>query len=183
MKCNNCKAMSAKLEELQRVANVDPLTSVLNRRGLEEAIRREWSRADRCKSRIHAALLDLDDFKQVNDTYGHTTGDHILRRVAKSLLGAVRACDSVARIGGDEFVLLIPDSTPEQARGVAERARSSVASQNGAVTTVTCSLGIAPVLKPSVDRIIAACGHGLKNGKTNGKNRVEETPTSAADLG
>lgn len=126
-----------RLEELSRTSVHDELTGVLNRRGLIEVVERELHRARRDKAPLSLLLLDIDDFKQINDRLGHAEGDLALRRVAEALREAVRGSDTVGRLGGDEFVVVAPNAPPDAGAALALRlgecasARLSV----GVVTT------------------------------------------------
>jgi len=123
--------------ELEHLADHDPLTGVANRRRLEQDLDRELARARRDGSDLCIATLDLDGFKQHNDAYGHAAGDRLLKHVASTWAGALRTTDSIARTGGDEFVVLLPDCPIEQAERLMERLRADVA------TTSLCSAGVA----------------------------------------
>ena len=102
---------------------------------MQVRIREEIARARRDKAPLGAVILDLDDFKRVNDTRGHAAGDELLRRVAQALQGELRPYDQVARYGGDEFVLLLPGSDEETTAHVAERCRDAIGGK--------CSIGVA----------------------------------------
>jgi diguanylate cyclase (GGDEF)-like protein len=110
---------------LKRVAAVDPLTKVFNRRVIARQLEREKDRVKRHGSRFSVIMVDLDNFKVINDTYGHATGDRILTSVADIIVNSVRKVDVVARFGGDEFLVLLPDSD----RAAAERAGERIQSQ------------------------------------------------------
>ena len=99
------------VEEAQRAALIDSLTRVWNRAGTEKILTREWKRASRTQSSMAVLFIDLNDFKRINDTYGHSVGDAALRQASKFLLGALRETDVVGRWGGDEFVAVLPDCT------------------------------------------------------------------------
>jgi diguanylate cyclase (GGDEF)-like protein len=103
------------LAEARRVSERDPLTGALNRRGLDRAIEREASRRSRYGGDLSVVLSDIDKFKAINDRYGHATGDEVLKAVARALTGAMRSADSLARYGGDEFLVLMPSTGPEDA--------------------------------------------------------------------
>lgn len=130
--------------ELSHCSLIDPLTACLNRRGFEERLRLELDEARAAGCGLALVLLDLDHFKALNDTHGHATGDRVLRAVGERLRSAVRAGDVVARVGGEEFALILPVADADTARAVAERARAGV----GTVSTpdgnpVSCSAGVA----------------------------------------
>jgi diguanylate cyclase (GGDEF)-like protein len=110
--------------ELERHAMTDPLTGVLNHRGLHALLRRERERAIRTRQPLSVLLIDIDRFKQVNDKHGHQTGDTLLRQIAASLVRAVRAVDDVGRIGGDEFVVVLPGADAAAAATLCMRLRA-----------------------------------------------------------
>ncbi len=162
----------------QKIASIDPLTELLNRRGLEAELSTEVHRARRTGSTLAAVLLDLDDFKRINETLGHAVGDIVLREVAARLTGALRPTDHLARIGGDEFLVLLPDTRLAEAAHVAERLRLSVADSplrlaSGPVR-LTSSLGLerVPTNVVSVEEVLAKCQQSLQRSKKAGKNRV-----------
>jgi diguanylate cyclase (GGDEF)-like protein len=109
------------LAEARRVSERDPLTGALNRRGLSRAIDREAARRARYGGDLSVLLADVDKFKSINDTYGHAVGDEVLKAVARALQTAIREADSVARYGGDEFLVLMPATGPEDAEIARER--------------------------------------------------------------
>ena len=175
-------ALSAVARELE-VANArlhdlamrDALTGVQNRRGFEQALAVE----------LCAILVDLDDFKAVNDTFGHAAGDTVLATVARRLADALRPVDQIARIGGDEFVALLPDTNFAQATVVAERLRLAGAQPvplaDGAAYP-TLSLAVAAVAHEaaSLEAILSATRAALKESKCHGKNRVSLAPSSGS---
>jgi diguanylate cyclase (GGDEF)-like protein len=115
--------IAATMTELASQAATDPLTGAANRRAFDTALLVEFERAARHESSLALVVFDFDGFKGVNDTYGHSAGDDLLREVAEKLLAQLRATDMLARIGGDEFALILPDMRPERAREVVERMR------------------------------------------------------------
>jgi diguanylate cyclase (GGDEF)-like protein len=108
------------VEEAKRAALIDPLTRVWNRAGMEQILAREWKRASRVGGPVAVLSIDLDGFKQINDTHGHPVGDAALRQAAKFLLGALRETDVVGRWGGDEFLAVMPDCGDEGLQRVRE---------------------------------------------------------------
>ena len=106
---------------VQQQALTDDLTSLPNRRRFMTEFRREEQRAERAGTPLSVIMLDIDDFKQINDTWGHETGDLVLRGLAEALAAATRTIDLAARLGGEEFAILLPNTDAEGAQGVAER--------------------------------------------------------------
>jgi two-component system cell cycle response regulator len=167
-------------EELANVAATDPLTGVPNRRAFEEAIKRDLARAERTKTPLALVMIDIDHFKKVNDTYGHSTGDAVLKKMADVLKLGLRTGDIPARLGGEEFVALLPGSDAEGGRIVAERLRASLAATEmpgpSGVFKVTASFGVAAyrggpsagVEKTLLDQADAL----LYESKHGGRNRV-----------
>jgi len=108
-------------DELERRVQIDPLTDLLNRRGVIAALGHQLERARRSGAPLSVLMLDIDGFKQLNDTHGHAAGDAVLRNIARALTAAVRAVDVVGRLGGDEFVVIVPDGDEAAASGLAKR--------------------------------------------------------------
>lgn len=136
------------LRQLRDAAETDLVTGVYSHRHLQDRIRQETSRAARSRSPLSLLMVDLDEFKQVNDLHGHQAGDRVLRAIAGAIRAAVRTGDVVARYGGDEFVVLMPDTNAEDAKLVAERASRAVAElehpmADGTSIHVRCSVGLA----------------------------------------
>jgi len=136
------------VRRLRDAAETDLVTSVYSHRHLQDRIRQETARASRSRSPLSVLMVDLDDFKRINDEHGHQAGDRVLRSIAGSLRAAVRTSDVVARYGGDEFVVLMPDTAGEEAAQVAARAEAAVADlehpmADGTSVIVTCSVGLA----------------------------------------
>ncbi|MEO8689669.1 MAG: GGDEF domain-containing protein [Solirubrobacteraceae bacterium] len=131
------------LAELEEAARTDRLTGLANRRALEADYRREAARAARTGGPIALVLLDLNRFKHINDLYGHAAGDTALVGVAGRMRSILRSTDVAARVGGDEFVLLLPDSDVESATAVAERLAESAAERYAGITPVGFCFGVA----------------------------------------
>jgi diguanylate cyclase (GGDEF)-like protein len=125
------QALRDQAEELQRarhLAATDPLTGLANRRAFGEAVRREMARSERSGTPLAVVMLDIDDFKAINDDFGHGTGDEVLRAVARCAQLGTRQGDIVSRLGGDEFALLLPDADLSKAQAIGERIRAEIAS-------------------------------------------------------
>ena len=125
-------------DELEELSRTDPLTGCLNRRGFEERLDAELTRAGRERTEVALVQLDLNGFKEVNDLNGHAAGDELLRWVASTMHGLLRASDSIGRLGGDEFVLLLPGVPVDEARAVAERTVAALAERIGSAAGVAC---------------------------------------------
>jgi diguanylate cyclase (GGDEF)-like protein len=133
---------------VEQQAVLDGLTGIANRRRADEMLRRELARSERFGGPVGLILADIDDFKAINDEYGHPMGDAVLREVAGTLLGTVREIDVAARWGGEEFAVVLPGTDVEGAAHAAERIRDALASRemlapDGAVLRVTASFGVA----------------------------------------
>jgi diguanylate cyclase (GGDEF)-like protein len=144
-------ALLARADELQRVrrlAVTDPLTGVANRRAFGETLRRELARAHRSRKPLAVLMFDIDDFKAINDTLSHAAGDQALRVVARTARQLTREGDLVARIGGDEFAVMLPETGSEEARAIGERIRARLASESGHGPPLRVSLGLASEYPP-----------------------------------
>lgn len=164
------KLANLKLEEL---ASRDPLTGLLNRRGLEAALIQIAARRGAGEP-LAALLIDLDDFKAINEGHGHAVGDEVLEAVAERLLGNLRPLDTCARVGGDEFLVLLGGADVAAALEIAERLREEVALPMRSVGRVTISIGVAPLSAApgGIEAILRATRAGLTQSKQGGKNRV-----------
>lgn len=166
-------------EQLKNLANTDPLTSLFNRRVFLEQLSQETHRVIRSKNCAVVLMLDLDFFKRINDTYGHATGDEVLKQFAKILVKQTRDIDISARFGGEEFVILLPDSNREKASAMAERLRKEVSfitipHEKGNVT-ITVSIGAALITPEHFDDgeyALNRADHALYEAKETGRNRV-----------
>lgn len=175
------KRWTAREEEVRRLAVVDTLTGVANRRALFERFRLERIRAQRTGNSLAISILDLDHFKHINDTYGHPVGDAVLQHVARRLQASVRSCDLVGRYGGEEFVVLMPDTDRAGAQAVIERCREVIAttplSLDGqhTVLTVSASFGVSIVNTADDDaetHALHQADSALYQAKAEGRNRV-----------
>ncbi|HUN77886.1 MAG TPA: GGDEF domain-containing protein [Solirubrobacteraceae bacterium] len=160
-------------------AGTDAVTGSMNHRAMRRRLREEIDRAARTRGQLSCLLLDLDDFKLVNDRHGHPAGDALLREVSAALVGEFRAFDRVARYGGDEFVVILPNADRDSAAGAAERARQRLAALPTPDLTrgVHASIGVAQWRSPmTADDLLAACDHALLAVKRNGKGTVACAP-------
>lgn len=158
----------------------DALTGCLNRRGLDQALDRELARAERASSEVAMLAIDIDHFKDVNDSYGHMAGDETLEQFGRLLLASVRTGDIVGRVGGDEFVILCPDTGIEGARMLAASLCQFVATHpfdgHGAAVLVTISAGVAAIEATAADHTASElklrADRALYDAKHAGRNRV-----------
>ncbi len=168
-------------EELTRLVNIDPLTDILNRRGFEDVLTKEIHRAKREDSSLAAILLDCDNFKHINDTMGHAVGDVVLKEIAQRLKNSLRASDQIARIGGDEFLVLLPNTRWAEAISVAEKLRLSVSASllisGNKPVNITASLGVTLLSyeTSSIEEILALTRIPLHRSKQLGKNIISTT--------
>jgi diguanylate cyclase (GGDEF)-like protein len=164
--------------EIYRVMTLDGLTQIHTRRYFEEALVREIARGQRYGHPFALVMFDVDHFKRVNDSYGHLAGDAVLKHVARRVQEKVRANDVVARLGGEEFAVLLPETELVGARTFAEKLRQLIANDTidacGALLRVTVSLGVAQHL-PSMttpEAFIQVADERLYDAKRSGRNRV-----------
>lgn len=162
------------LKRLQAAARTDPLTGLLNRRALEESFEMELSRAGRGGFGVGLVMLDLDGFKGFNDEYGHPAGDAALERLSRVLVNATRAIDHVARVGGEEFAVLAPESSTAGTLAMAERLRRAVEIEFSGFGGLTASCGVASYPENGSDRrsLVAAADRALYEAKARGRNRA-----------
>ena len=166
------------LERVELLAITDPLTGLFNRRRFEAVLDQEFSRATRYDVSLSCLMVDIDHFKKVNDEFGHRTGDHVLKEVAQLLRSNARDVDTVARWGGEEFVVLLPQTNKESGLSGASRILRLIGGHEftGIGRAITVSIGIAGVPEPSIDsgeKLLNACDVALYEAKRKGRNRVE----------
>lgn len=167
----------AKLEDL---VSRDPLTRLPNRRAIMEQLAREHSRFERRLQQQNAlavGVIDADHFKHINDTWGHQVGDEVLRRISETLQSAIRAGDFVGRFGGEEFLILLPDTTEKAVRAMGERLRAAVAAQRfselGEGEAVTVSIGLAlHRADESMEATLKRADDAVYRAKDTGRDRV-----------
>lgn len=163
---------------LEALAATDALTGLMNRRRFFQRLEAEVARAARFSRPLSVAMVDVDHFKRVNDTYGHATGDAVLRAVAQTLREALRAMDAVGRVGGEEFAVLLPETGLEAAAGVLERIRQAVAglevmAADGRQVRVTVSAGVAAwQAGEEAEAALRRADAALYAAKSAGRNRV-----------
>ena len=163
----------------ERLSLTDDLTKLHNARFLRQYLTGELKRARRYGSMVTAMFLDLDDFKQINDRHGHLVGSHVLMEMAAVILASVRDTDVVARYGGDEFVVILPETNLEHATGVAERVRERISRHaftggRSLRLTLTASFGIAtfPLHAQSPQQLVAAADTAMYEAKAARKNCI-----------
>lgn len=165
-------------DELSRVAIIDPLTGLRNRRGFSEAFTHHLARARRSKSALSLWMIDLDDFKLINDTHGHKLGDQALTQTAQLLQASLRSQDTAARFGGDEFAVLLEGATPEVSQEVASRLTRRIASIREAdpldvPLVANMSIGIAAVrYDMSIDEAYNLADHAMYAAKQSNETRI-----------
>ena len=167
--------------ELDRQARIDPLTNVLNRRGMEERFQHALASARRRKTPLSVLMVDIDHFKRVNDTFGHDAGDVALRALAATLTRRLRETDVVARLGGEEFVAILPDTDAAQARSVADALVVRVGEELvEPVGRITISCGVAQVQMDADDAqsVLRRADEALYRAKGEGRNRASFADTS-----
>ena len=167
---------------LQHMAMYDALTETLSRRALIQQLEAEIQRARRHSRQFSILMLDIDHFKKVNDTYGHIAGDAVLRELALTLISTTRRSDYVGRYGGEEFMVLLPETPLDKATLLAEKLRKAVSelvvqAEGHTVKNTTISLGVAAFEDdPSVESFINRSDQGLYKAKNNGRNQVQHGP-------
>jgi diguanylate cyclase (GGDEF)-like protein len=177
------RSLRIALEDRTRAAETDALTHVFNRRYFERQIVREWRRALRFGQRLSLLMLDIDHFKQVNDTFGHGTGDEVLQGFARRIKKALpRAIDWAARMGGEEFVVVLPETDLAGARTVAERLRREIEAQaistSSGPISITVSIGVGSMGHLPADQgaepatLLDQADLHLYRSKLAGRNRV-----------
>jgi diguanylate cyclase (GGDEF)-like protein len=166
------------LNRVRLLAETDDLTGVLNMRGFAIAASRLVAQASRYDRPVTVLMIDSDNLKAVNDTYGHDAGNLLLRQLARVIQAELRVSDVLARYGGDEFIVLLPETSPEGAVLVAERIREEMAAMpldtGGQQVQCTVSIGAAslPGDGVSLDAIVARADRAMYQAKSGGRNKV-----------
>jgi len=165
------------LAEVQKLANTDPLTEVLNRRSLFGFAHQEFNRVSRYGPPFSILLMDLDNFKKVNDNYGHQVGDIALCTVVKSIKNSIRNVDFLGRYGGEEFMAILPQTYGEEAFILAERIRTMVANniiktdQGNLLLTISIGVSTYSTKDRSLDDMISRADRGVYQAKQQGRNK------------
>jgi diguanylate cyclase (GGDEF)-like protein len=176
------------LRRVEEVAATDPLTRLYNRRHFGRVLEQLFAEAQRYDSELSCIMIDLDGYKGLNDTHGHQTGDQLLIFAAKAISSNLRRMDMAARYGGDEFVLLLPRATPQEAAAVVSRVRDDFYYASASLlrrhSGVTMSIGIAGLRGSrltNTDQLIARADAALYRAKAEGRNRIvlSEPPVNA----
>jgi diguanylate cyclase len=169
--------LEAKLQHMSELVREDQLTGSLNRRGLDDVFERETARSDRRGTPLCIAVLDLDDFKKLNDTYGHIAGDAALKHLVKIVKDTLRSMDVIARFGGEEFLILLPETTIEAASQTMTRLQRELTKHfflhDNEKVLITFSAGVA-LRKPNEDQtaLVQRADKAMYQAKQTGKNRV-----------
>jgi len=170
-------ALEAKLQHLSELVREDQLTGSLNRRGLDDVFERETARADRRGTPLCIAILDLDDFKKLNDTYGHIAGDAALKHLVKIVKDTLRSMDVIARFGGEEFLILMPETSVEAAATTMTRLQRELTKHfflhDNEKVLITFSAGVA-LRRPNEEQteLVKRADKAMYTAKQTGKNRV-----------
>lgn len=172
-------------ERLQTLSLTDALTGLMNRRALEDCLESECARSIRSATPLSLFMLDIDNFKGFNDTFGHVSGDEVLQQLAALMQKWTRRGDLVARYGGEEFLVVLPGTDEKGAIGIAERLRQAIAEADWAHRQITVSVGVATRNQdmPTITEFIHEVDQALYAAKRAGKNRVCQAATYSPNLG
>lgn len=171
------RELSNAMERIQELVNIDELTGIYNRRRIVQVLSDESNRCRRTPGAFSLGIMDVDHFKQVNDTYGHQAGDEVLREIAHVVAGDLRAIDSFGRYGGEEFLLVLPQTSLAGARIKSQRLCRTIEKLRfkslPADVSISVSIGIAQALpEEDTDATLARADHALYQAKDNGRNQV-----------
>jgi diguanylate cyclase (GGDEF)-like protein len=172
------EALIEKNRELHRLSITDGLTGLFNRKQLMDLFDMELARSQRYQVPFSVLIADIDHFKQINDTFGHLAGDAVLRRIADTLRQAVRECDHVGRYGGEEFLIILPNSSAPGAVEMAQRLREAISRvrfyNDGNEISMTISVGVAQCFagEEGTEAILRRADAALYQAKANGRNCV-----------
>jgi diguanylate cyclase (GGDEF)-like protein len=168
--------------ELTEQSRTDPLSGAANRRAFDDALEYEWTHAIHHRFPLAALMIDIDKFKKYNDSHGHPAGDAVIATVGALIQESLREGDHLARYGGDEFVVLLPETGLFAARVIAERIRRTIEAASWAYRTVTVSVGLSStdLGVSSAAELVGRADEALLHSKTEGRNRVFEQPTPSS---
>ncbi len=180
METKELREMAVKTEYYKKLSNLDAMTSLYNYRFFKEMLEHEIEKHKRYNRTLSLLMIDIDDFKKVNDTYGHPVGDGVLKQIARLLKKSIRNCDLVARYGGEEFAVILPETLEEEAIKVGERIVTTVRNNQfklmeGKPTgkiTVTVGLACFPIDAKDPKRLVDNADQALYEGKKSGKDQV-----------
>ena len=166
------------MEKLKTLAVTDPLTDIYNRRYFWNVLEKEFDRSVRFRTPLSCLMIDVDYFKNINDEYGHHAGDIVLKELAQLVMTCLRKVDTVARWGGEEFIVLLPETDKESALNAARRILEATSSHSfsGITKKITVSIGSATLSESALDtpeKIIHASDTALYAAKSNGRNRID----------
>ncbi len=166
--------------QIEKIAITDELTGLFNRRYLLSRFTEEFEQGKRLNTNLSCIIVDIDHFKFVNDQFGHLAGDEVLKEIARQFRNIVRAYDIVGRYGGEEFLIILPDSNLEQAWNFAERTRMKIKENAIGGSRITISLGVTCLQESdvSIDDMIKRADDALYTAKNTGRDRVDWTPRS-----
>ncbi len=168
------------LLQMETLAMTDQLTGLFNRRYFLSVFEKEFSRTMRHNHPTSCLMIDIDHFKRINDEYGHHAGDQVLIEISQIMTDCLRKSDTLARWGGEEFIIILPETTKENALQVASRILNTVSTRqfSSFPGQVTVSIGLAGMPDPNInasEKLIAASDHALYEAKNKGRNRIEIT--------
>jgi diguanylate cyclase (GGDEF)-like protein len=172
------EALTKTNEELQQLSITDGLTGLYNRKHIMELFEQELVRARRYHQKLTILMLDIDHFKTINDTYGHQTGDAVLHRLAKSLRELIRDCDHIGRYGGEEFLIILPESDKLDGAKAAERIRHQVstfdidAGMDNLPITISVGVSGYPADGQDINTLLSYADEALYKSKTDGRDKV-----------
>ena len=160
-------------KEFENMAKHDPLTGIYNRAGMHGILKYNMKQYQRSRVPFSIILLDIDNFKVINDTYGHSIGDNVLRNLSKLISQRCRNNDSLARWGGEEFLLVCANTTVQEAVTLSDDLRQKISSATLIdQQTITCSMGIAQFAGSDIDKLFERADEALYQAKKLGRNRV-----------
>jgi len=171
------KKMEELVDHLRNLSITDELTDVFNRRGIINQVEQEMGRSKRYGRKFSLVLIDIDEFKKINDLHGHHIGDTVLIVLTTLIIEEIRQADKIGRLGGDEIVVLLPESDLSNSFEIAERIREKVEKDDNSAIKFTISVGVAeydPAVDLNVDEFIKNADRAMYNAKKGGRNKVEK---------